>query len=155
MFDIGFTEMLLVAVIALLVIGPKRLPEVARTLGRWTGKLRNFIAATRADLEREFNSTELRQLLDDKQGEIDELRQMISDTRASINDGVRQLKNSVNKSDDDAAILPSEAPSDNVAGPDDKTSDTAEVEAPPARILTEVQKNALTAKKPQRDEPDT
>lgn len=84
MFDIGFWEMLLIGVVALVVIGPERLPTVARTLGRWTAKLRNFVASTRADLEKEFNSEEIRRLLNDKQGEIDELRSMLNDTRASI-----------------------------------------------------------------------
>jgi sec-independent protein translocase protein TatB len=84
MFDIGFWEMLLIGVVALVVIGPERLPTVARTLGRWTAKLRNFVANTRADLEKEFNSEEIHKLLNDKQGEIDELRSMLNETRASI-----------------------------------------------------------------------
>jgi len=84
MFDIGFWEMMLIGIVALVVIGPERLPTVARTLGRWTAKVRNFVANTRADLEREFNSEEIRKLLDDKQGEINELRSMLNETRASI-----------------------------------------------------------------------
>ena len=84
MFDIGFWEMMLIGIVALVVIGPERLPTVARTLGRWTAKVRNFVANTRADLEREFNSEEIRKLLDDKQGEINELRNMLNETRASI-----------------------------------------------------------------------
>lgn len=149
MFDIGFTEILLIAVIGLLVIGPKRLPEVARTLGRWTAKLRNFVAATRADLEREFNSTELRQLLDDKQGEIDELRQMIKDTRDTIEGGVRELETSVNKDEDKASLE-----QDEMGTFEDAPTATTNNEAP-ERILTDVQKNALTAKKPAQDESDT
>ena len=84
MFDIGFWEMLIIGVVGLVVIGPERLPAVARTLGSWVGKMRGFVASTRADLEKEINSTELRQILDDKQGEINELRDMLNDTRASI-----------------------------------------------------------------------
>jgi len=84
MFDIGFWEMLIIGVVGLVVIGPERLPAVARTLGSWVGKVRGFVTATRADLEKEINSTELRQILDDKQGEINELRDMLNDTRASI-----------------------------------------------------------------------
>lgn len=84
MFDVGFWEMLMIGVVGLVVIGPERLPAVARTLGSWVGKMRGFVASTRADLEREINSTELRQILDDKQGEINELRNILNDTRASI-----------------------------------------------------------------------
>jgi len=84
MFDIGFWEMMLIGIVALVVIGPERLPTVARTLGRWTAKVRNFVANTRADIEREFNSEEIRKLLDDKQGEINELRSMLNETRATF-----------------------------------------------------------------------
>lgn len=84
MFDIGFWEMLLIGVVALVVIGPERLPTVARTLGRWTAKARNFVASTRADLAKEFDSDEIRRLLNDKQGEIDELRNMLNETRTTI-----------------------------------------------------------------------
>lgn len=84
MFDIGLWEMLIIGVVGLVVIGPERLPAVARTLGSWAGKMRGFVASTRADLEKEINSTELRQILDDRQGEINELRDMLNDTRASI-----------------------------------------------------------------------
>lgn len=109
MFDIGFWEMLVVGVVALVVIGPERLPAVARTLGRWTAKARQFIANTRADLEREFDSEEIRKLLDDKQGEINELRSMLNETRASFEKAkdeyvVRALDNDKTSEDDEQNI---------------------------------------------------
>lgn len=113
MFDIGFWEMLMIAVIGLLVIGPKRLPEVARALGRWTAKLRNFVASTRADLEREFNATEVRQMLDSKQDEINELRQMINDTRASIDDGASEVERSIKSPESPASKAELDAPDNN------------------------------------------
>ena len=60
MFDIGFTELLLCAVVGLLVIGPERLPGAARTAGRWVAHLRRSFAAVKAEVEREIGADELR-----------------------------------------------------------------------------------------------
>ena len=60
MFDIGFTEMLLVAVVGLLVLGPERLPEAIRTGSRWLARLKRGYNAIKADVERELGADELR-----------------------------------------------------------------------------------------------
>lgn len=60
MFDIGFAELLLIGIIALIVIGPKRLPEASRFLGYWTGKLRRTIGDARREMEREFGIDEIK-----------------------------------------------------------------------------------------------
>jgi len=72
MFDIGFWELILIAVIALLIVGPDRLPGFARQAGRLVGKIRRFINNARRELEREINldeSKEFRQQL----SELDDL----------------------------------------------------------------------------------
>lgn len=112
MFDIGFWEMMLIGIVALVVIGPERLPAVARTLGRWTAKVRNFVANTRADIEKEFNSEEIRKLLDDKQGEINELRSMLNETRATIEQAKDQYV--VRAIDNDKEKKPSDTPSETI-----------------------------------------
>ena len=58
MFDIGFWELVVIAVVALLVLGPERLPEFAINAGRWLGKLKRFINNTRRELESELQITE-------------------------------------------------------------------------------------------------
>lgn len=63
MFDIGFSELLLCAVVALLVIGPERLPGAARKAGLWVAHLRRSFAAVKAEVEREIGADELRQQL--------------------------------------------------------------------------------------------
>ena len=60
MSDIGFSELLLVLTIALIVIGPKRLPEAARFLGYWTGKIQRAIQGARRDMERELGIDDVR-----------------------------------------------------------------------------------------------
>lgn len=72
MFDIGFWELVAIAIIALLVVGPERLPGLARDVGRWAGKIKRFINNTRRELEQELrlnDQKEFRQSL----SELDDL----------------------------------------------------------------------------------
>lgn len=105
MFDISFVELALVGVVALLVIGPKKLPDVARTAGRWIGKIRRMIANAKADMDREFKTDELRKLLTQQQGEMQELRKILDETRSSLDTDVNQL--GVNLADN---AVPAESP---------------------------------------------
>ena len=62
MFDIGFSEFLVIAVVALIVIGPERLPKVARTLGHLFGRMQRYVNDVKADISREMELEELRRL---------------------------------------------------------------------------------------------
>ena len=62
MFDIGFSELLVIGVVALLVIGPERLPRVARTAGHLMGRLQRYVTDVRADIQREMEMEELRRM---------------------------------------------------------------------------------------------
>jgi sec-independent protein translocase protein TatB len=68
MFDIGFSEMMLIAIVALVVIGPERLPKVARTAGHLLGRLQRYVNDVKSDINREMQLEELRKL----QSEIQE-----------------------------------------------------------------------------------
>ena len=61
MFEVGFQELFLLGAIALLVVGPERLPGLARTVGVWVGKAQRLVGQVRADVEREIRAEELRQ----------------------------------------------------------------------------------------------
>ncbi len=63
MFDIGFPELLLVSVVALLVLGPERLPEALRTLGLWLGRMRRSFSRVKVEIEREIGMDEIRRQL--------------------------------------------------------------------------------------------
>ena len=83
MFDIGFWELLVIGVVALLVIGPERLPKVARTAGLWLGRARRFVSSVKADIDREIAADELKKVLA-KQAESSGLHEIMEETRQSI-----------------------------------------------------------------------
>ena len=62
MFDIGFSELMVIAVVALIVIGPERLPKVARTLGFLFGRMQRYVNDVKADISREMELDELKKL---------------------------------------------------------------------------------------------
>ena len=67
MFDIGFSELLLVGLVALLVFGPERLPGAARTAGLWIGRLKRSFNAIKSEVEREIGADEIRRQLHNEQ----------------------------------------------------------------------------------------
>lgn len=94
MFDIGFSELCLVALVSLLVIGPERLPKVARIAGFWIGKTRAMMASVKAEIREELHAEEIRQALKQESG-MKEFRQMLdeaAETAYSINSSVELVK---------------------------------------------------------------
>ncbi len=103
MFDIGFSELVLLGLLALIVLGPKRLPEAARAAGRWIARLRRFIADVKRDFDRELHSEELAELRRLKD-ELDETRRLIGESSSEILQGlnaqVAELSKSVQRAAD-------------------------------------------------------
>lgn len=85
MFDIGFWEIILILVIMLLVVGPERLPRLARTAGLWLGKARGFVSSVKADIDRELAAEELKRHLM-KQAESTGIHEIIEETKAVAKD---------------------------------------------------------------------
>jgi len=79
MFDVGFSEIVVIAVVALIVIGPERLPKVARTLGHLFGRMQRYVNDVKADISREM--------------ELDELRKL----QATVQESARDIEHSVKK----------------------------------------------------------
>jgi len=84
MFDIGFWELLLIGIVTLVVVGPERLPEVARSAGVYIAKLRRFVAGVKSDINAELETGELKQLLGDQKDQIRELKDMVDTTRREM-----------------------------------------------------------------------
>jgi sec-independent protein translocase protein TatB len=113
MFDIGFTEMMLIGIVALVVIGPERLPAVARTAGKYFSKLRNFMSSVRADVESELKADELRQIFEKQQEEMQSLKKVVSEVGNDI--GLSDIANSISDSNPEPEVIPKPA-TDSIAG---------------------------------------
>jgi sec-independent protein translocase protein TatB len=83
MFDIGFWEVIFIAVITLLVVGPERLPRVARTAGLWVGKIRGFVVSVKADIDKELAADELKRTLQ-KQAAVPEIEELIDEATGDL-----------------------------------------------------------------------
>lgn len=87
MFDIGFSELLLVGLVALVVLGPERLPGAVRTTGLWIGRLKRSFQAIKAEVEREIGADEIRrQLHNERILELErEMKAMKQELSATVN----------------------------------------------------------------------
>jgi sec-independent protein translocase protein TatB len=82
-FDIGFSELVVIGLVALIVLGPKRLPEVARAAGRWAARLRRFIDETKREIDREIKDADLA-ALKEVHREIVETRDLLGKSASEL-----------------------------------------------------------------------
>lgn len=98
MFDIGFWELAVIMIVALLVIGPERLPGLARKAGYWLGRGRRFVSSVKADIDREIAADELRRVLKEQSESsgiheiVEQTKETVEETRASLRDTKRQVE---------------------------------------------------------------
>lgn len=84
MFDIGFLELIIVAIVALLVLGPERLPVAARTAGHWVGKARRMVSQFSKEIDRQIEAENLREELK-KQGESLDISEDVRNIQKTLN----------------------------------------------------------------------
>lgn len=101
MFDSGFLEMLVIGVIALMVVGPERLPGLASKVGKMVGKMKAFVANTREDIEKEVRAEEMQSMLSKQKEEISELRDMMqtsgNEIKSEVDEASSMLGDSINE----------------------------------------------------------
>lgn len=87
MFDIGFAELLIIAVVGLIVLGPEKLPVAARTVGLWVGKAKRTISGIQSDINEELRLEEMKRQVvmkqDELDRELDEMREPFSEALGS------------------------------------------------------------------------
>ena len=94
MFDIGFSELMVIGVVALIVIGPEKLPRMARTVGHLAGRLQRYVSDVKADINREIELDELRKMRDSMQ-------QAASNFESTVQTEMNKTETELNKSVDD------------------------------------------------------
>ena len=97
MFDIGFSEIVVIAVVALVVIGPERLPKTARTLGHLFGRLQRYVSDVKADISREIELDELRKLQREMQGAARDFEETVKTTASDMKAGVQNVERELNE----------------------------------------------------------
>lgn len=97
MFDIGFWEIFLIGIIALFVVGPERLPDLARRAGLYYGRLRRFVTSVKADIDREMGAGNLQELKE----VTDQLKQAKQELQSA---GQKVIEATPNRKLDDALI---------------------------------------------------
>ena len=97
MFDVGFSEMMVVAVVALIVIGPERLPKVARTLGHMWGRAQRYVNSVKSDISRDMAVEEFRQLQQQVQQEARSVEQAVNQTTQSFQHETQNFQQEVSQ----------------------------------------------------------
>ena len=101
MFDIGFSELLVIAVIALIVMGPERLPQALRTFALWFGRIRQQFRAVRSELENEIGIDDVRRQLHNET-----IMRDLDEAAAEVKNAGQEIEDSVNPSETPNAQQP-------------------------------------------------
>ncbi|MEI2415474.1 Sec-independent protein translocase protein TatB [Orrella sp. JC864] len=94
MFDVSFTELMIIGVVALIVIGPERLPKVARTVGHLLGRAQRYVNDVKSDIRREIELDELRKFKEQMQEAADSMQSSLRETGASLRAPLDELSRS-------------------------------------------------------------
>jgi sec-independent protein translocase protein TatB len=148
MFDMGFTEVVLIGVVALVVIGPERLPGVAITVGKYVGRLKRFMTNVRTDVESEFKTDEIRKLLAAQQEELSSLKDVVSEAKKgldmsgvakSIDDSMSSVlgKSEIEKPVEQESMI-EQSPAESEVSPEENTVS----ESMPSEVVPEKNKSA-------------
>ena len=97
MFDIGFWELVVLGLVALLVVGPERLPKLAYTAGKWLGKGRSMMSAVKAEIDKEIKAEELKQILEEQKKKLNPLEEVVEETAGAMRDLKGQAADAMNE----------------------------------------------------------
>jgi sec-independent protein translocase protein TatB len=100
MFDFGFSEMMIVAVVALVVLGPEKLPRVARQAGEWMGKLQRYVADVKSDINRQMELDELKRVQEELKGAAQSLQAEVSSAVTGLQSEVDSIHRELNAVED-------------------------------------------------------
>jgi len=133
MFDIGFSEMMVIGVVALVVIGPERLPKVARTLGHLFGRLQRYVSQVKSDINREMELAELGKVKTEFESAARNFQQEVETKAADAERELRDAQGSIERTLDEepARGLVQEPPADPASPQMELGIDEAPAKPPP------------------------
>jgi sec-independent protein translocase protein TatB len=106
MFEIGFSEIVVIMVVALIVIGPERLPKVARTMGLLWGRAQRYVNGVRADIERDMQMDELKQLKQKMEQEAAVVAQTVTQAGQAVDNHLQSLQEPASTSEPKPRSVP-------------------------------------------------
>jgi sec-independent protein translocase protein TatB len=108
MFDIGFSELFVIGVVALVVIGPERLPKVARTLGHLFGRLQRYVTQVKADIGREMDAAELSKVKTEFESAARSFKSDVESSAAQMEREMREAQSTIERELEGKAAAPAE-----------------------------------------------
>jgi sec-independent protein translocase protein TatB len=149
MFDIAFSELVIIGVVALIIIGPEKLPKTARTLGHLFGRLQRYVSDVKADISGEMELEELRKLQTQVQNAARDIETSVSAAARDVETGVRDVETQLNAAaaaDSTPTPLPGSAPPADAAPP----APVAAEAVPPASAVAVPAGAAVPAEAPRQ-----
>ncbi len=112
MFDFSFGELAIIGAVALIVLGPERLPRVARTVGEWAGKAQRYVAQVKSDINREVELADLKKLQEEARDVARSIESSVKQNVSSLQEGFDSTVKSLNTGFDDPAVATTSTPID-------------------------------------------
>ncbi|MDO4936789.1 MAG: Sec-independent protein translocase protein TatB [Sutterellaceae bacterium] len=140
MFDFGFSELCMIGAVALVVLGPEKLPVVARTAGQWLGKAQRMVQQVKSDIEREAELSELKKIQEEAKsvadnltstvkGQMDAIEKDVKSVQSDVNAAAQEMTEGMEKAKSAFSDLGSTSSGDDLASAfDKKDADTASTE---------------------------
>lgn len=117
MFDVAFSELIVIAIIALIVIGPEKLPRVARTLGLIAGRMQRYMSGVKADINRELQLEDLQKLQQEMRHGANRIQAELSQVQQHVAEETRGMENSIGSALRDAEKISQPEPAQSNTDP--------------------------------------
>lgn len=135
MFDVGFSELILLGIVALVVLGPEKLPHAARMAGAWLGRIRRTVIDIQAEIEKEVSAAELKQRMNDEIARLKAATNPIEEEIKAVENTIHQQMTDASQTVDAApAYLAQQTPSINNDEPQENNSVPTAPSLPPSKV---------------------
>jgi len=143
MFELSFGKMMIIAVVALIVLGPEKLPRVARTIGHLLGRARGYANQVKQDIDREMQMDELRKLQEQAKEAARSFETAVNDASRNVENEAAKIQGNVNQSLAEAEAAATQGSANAIAAPDALQAAQAVPEAAPAPLTAQDEVAAL------------